>query len=111
MQKIFLTIISLSLFISSASASYIDGNLLKSMSVAPVTENAHLQFVGYVVGVIDSNEQNNLCVDVPPNALTPVLDTVIDYLANNLDELDSSASDLVVEALIKKYSCPLSPKS
>ncbi|TWX67755.1 hypothetical protein ESZ36_10570 [Colwellia demingiae] len=111
MRKIFLTIISFTLFISSASASYIDGNLLKSMSVAPVTENSHLQFVGYVVGVIDSNEQDNLCVDVPPNALTPVLDTVINYLANNPEKLNASGSDLVVEALIKQYSCPFTPKS
>jgi len=81
------------------------------MSVAPVTENAHLQFVGYVVGVIDSNEQNNLCVDVPPNALTPVLDTVINYLANNPEKLNTSGSDLVVEALIPKYSCTSTPKS
>ncbi|PKH87168.1 Rap1a/Tai family immunity protein [Colwellia sp. Bg11-28] len=111
MRNIFLTIISFSLFISSASASYIDGNLLKSMSVAPVSENAHLQFVGYVVGVIDSNKQNNLCVDVPPNELTPLLDTVINYLANNPEKLNASGSDLIVEALIPKYSCTFTPKS
>ena len=95
-------------FISSASASLIDGHLLKAMSVAPVTDNAHLQFVGYVVGVIDSNAQNNLCVNVPPNALTPVLDTVITYLSNNSEHLDSPGSYLVVQALVPKYSCELS---
>lgn len=96
-------------FISSASASFIDGHLLKAMSGAPVTDNAHLQFVGYVVGVIDADEQNTLCVNVPANALTPVLDTVIKYLSNHPEQLDSSGSYLVVQALVPKYSCELSP--
>lgn len=110
MRNILLTIILSTVFISSASANYIDGNLLKLMSVAPVTENAHLQFVGYVVGVIDSDKNNKLCVNVPPNALTPVLDAVIDYLANNPERLNASGSDLVVKALLPKYSCASSPK-
>jgi len=110
MRSILLIILLSSAFISSVNASYIDGNLLKSMSVAPVTENAHLQFVGYVVGTIDSNMDNKLCVNVPPNELTPVLDEVIDYLANNPEQLDASGSDLVIKALLSKYSCALTNK-
>ena len=105
MRSILLTVILSTVFSSSVNANYIDGNLLKLMSVAPVTDHSHLQFVGYVVGVIDSNDQHKLCVNVPPNALTPVLDTVIDYLANNLDKLNAPGNDLVVEALLPKYSC------
>jgi len=103
-----ISILLLIVFISSARASFIDGHLLKAMSAAPVIDNAHLQFVGYVVGVIDSNEQNTLCVDVPANALTPVLDTVITYLSNNPEQLDASGNYLVVQALVPKYSCDLS---
>lgn len=109
MRTTLISILLSIVFISSARASFIDGHLLKVMSVAPVTDNAHLQFVGYVVGVIDSDEQNTLCVNVPANALTPVLDVVIKYLSNHPEQLDASASYLVVQALVPKYSCELSP--
>jgi hypothetical protein len=102
---VFLSIILSTLLITSVNANYIDGNLLKSMSVAPVTENAHLQFVGYVIGVIDANDQNTLCVNVPPNALTPVLDVVIDYLAAHPEKLKEPGNQLVIEALLPNYSC------
>ena len=111
MRNLLLIIFLSTVCISSVNASYIDGHLLKSMSVAPVTENSHLQFVGYVVGVIDSNEQNNLCVNVPPNALTPVLDTVIDYLASHPEQLDAAGSDLVIKAFLPKYSCAPTTKN
>jgi hypothetical protein len=103
MRSIFVAFICVLSF--SAKAGYIDGNTLKAMSVAPVTDNSHLQFVGYVIGAIDSDEQKNICVDAPPRELTPVLDAVINYLATNPEKLNNSGSSLVVEALIPLYSC------
>jgi hypothetical protein len=111
MRKIFLPVILSAVFTSSVTANYIDGNLLKSMSVAPVTQNSHLQFVGYVIGVIDSNDQNILCVNALPNGLTPVLDEVINYLADNPKKLNAPGNQLVVEALLPKYSCASKAKS
>jgi hypothetical protein len=64
-----------------------------------------LQYVGDVIGVIDSVEQQNICVNVPPNALTPVLELVQNYLAINPNRLDRSANSLVVSALLPKYGC------
>jgi len=111
MRKIFIPVILSAIFSSSVTANYIDGNLLKSMSVAPVTEYSHLQFVGYVIFVVDANDQNRLCVNAPPNALTPVLGAVIDYLADNPEKLNAPGNQLVVEALLPKYSCASNSKS
>jgi len=106
MKRIFIFVILSVAFSFSVHANYIDGNLLKSMSVAPVTDNAHLQFVGYVIGVIDSDAQHSLCVNVAPNALIPVLEAVIDYLDSN-----PPGNKLVIEALLPKYSCSFKAKS
>lgn len=111
MRKTFSAIILSVVFSFSINANYIDGHLLKSMSVAPVTENSHLQFVGYVIGVIDANDQIMLCVNVPSNDLNPVLDAVIDYLADNPNKLDSPGHELVIKALIPKYTCVSKTKS
>lgn len=100
-----LSFIMMLLFVSKANAGYINGHVLKSMSIAPVTDNSHLQYVGYIIGVIDSDKQKTICVDAPPNALTPVLDSVKTYLADNPNKLDRSGSSLVVEALIPLYLC------
>ena len=111
MRKIFSAIILSVILNFSVNANYIDGHLLKSMSVAPLNDNSHLQFVGYVIGVIDVNDQIILCVNVPSNALTPVLDEVIDYLADNPNKLDSPGNELVVNALLPSYSCASKTKS
>ncbi|NQZ09071.1 MAG: hypothetical protein HRT35_18090 [Algicola sp.] len=105
-MKTLLSAITLSsCFAFSANAGYINGSVLKSMSIAPVSESAHLQYVGYVIGVIDSDQQRTICVDVPGNALTPVLEAVKNYLAANPNKLNDSGNSLVIKALMPLYAC------
>ena len=111
MRKVISIVLLFICSVSTASAGYINGHVLKSMSVAPVTENSHLQYVGYVIGVIDADEQQNVCVNEPPNALTPVLDAVRKYLANNPEKLNNSGNSLVISALISSYACKDKAKS
>lgn len=109
-NRLLLIVMFLSCF-STANAGYINGHVLKSMSIAPVTDNSHLQYVGYVVGVIDSDEQKKICVNVPPNALTPVLNSVKIYLADNPNELDLPGNRLVISALTSSYGCKIEENS
>jgi hypothetical protein len=111
MKRVLTAIVSFICFISTASAGYIDGHVLKSMSEAPVTENSHLQYVGYIIGVIDSDEQKMICVNEPPNELTPVLEAVRNYLASNSSELERSGNSLVISALTPSYGCKSKSKA
>jgi hypothetical protein len=87
-----------------AHAGYIDGNFLKEMSNAPITENAHFQYVGYIAAVIDMDNATNICVDYSAS-MQPILDTVQQYLMNYSSDLNGSAVELIQSALKQNFPC------
>jgi len=87
-----------------AQAGYLDGNFLKEMSNAPITENAHFQYVGYIAAVIDTDNSTKICVDYSAS-MQPILDTVQQYLSKHPDKLNGSAIGLVQSALELKFPC------
>ena len=74
------------------------------MSNAPITENAHLQYVGYIAAVIDIDNATNICVDYSAS-MQPILDTVQQYLMNHSNELNGSAAALIQSALKQSFPC------
>jgi hypothetical protein len=85
-------------------AGYIDGNFLKEMSNAPITERAHFQYVGYIAAVIDMDNATNICVDYS-TSMQPILDTVQQYLINHSSKLNVSAVGLIQSSLKQSFPC------
>jgi hypothetical protein len=89
---------------ASAQAGYLDGNFLKKMSNAPITENSHFQYVGYIAAVIDMDNATKICVDYS-SSMQPILDTVQQYLINHPNNLNGSAIGFIQSALELKFPC------
>ena len=75
------------------------------MSNAPISDNAHLQYVGYIAAVIDIDNNKTICVDHSTN-MQPILDAVQKHLSEQpSEELNKSAVGFILTALKKTFPC------
>ena len=111
MKKRFtLALLLSSLTTGHTQAGYLDGNFLKKMSNASITENSHFQYVGYIAAIIDMDDATNICVDYSAS-MQPILDSVQQYLIEHSDDLNESATGLIQVALKQKFPCKDEVKS